>query len=212
VTQFLGLEDTAGSRGETAARDETGQISPEDAPDETGSTPAAPKKKKKKKKGGGGASDAQLIETTYGKELAKGIRARKVKLPVYYPTILEIGTDFAQKPRVYKINGTGDESPPNGERSAYKWVFSRPALGEYYGFMATRWKNPPILDAAHEERELGGRTYKLYFDGDRLRMVAWQTDEGSFWLSNTLIQSLSDREMIDIAKGMAELPKRGEGN
>jgi hypothetical protein len=209
VTEFLGLEDTAGQRGQSAQPEEPRQISPEDAPDETGSRPAT---NKKKNKGGGGGGDAQLIETSFGKELAKGIRARKVKLPVYYPTILEIGTEFAQKPRVYKINGTGDGSPPDGERSAYKWVFSRPALGEYYGFMATRWEDPPILDAAHEEREIGDRTYKLYYDGDRLRMVAWQTDEGSFWLSNTLIQSLSDREMIDIAKGMAELPKRGGGD
>ena len=38
-------------------------------------------------------------------------------------------------------------------------------------------------------------------------MVAWQTDQGSFWLSNTLIQSLSDREMIEIAQGMTE-PRR----
>jgi LCP family protein required for cell wall assembly len=205
VTQFLGLEDTAGQRAESAQPDEPRTISPEDAPDETKSTPAARKKNK-----GGGGGDAELIETTFGKELAKGIRSRKIKLPIYYPTVLEVGTEFAQKPRVYKINGTGDESPPDSERAAYKWIFSRPALGEYYGFMGTRWKDPPILDAPHEERELDGRTYKLYFDGDRLRMVAWQDDDGSFWLSNTLIQSLSDREMIDIAKGMAELPRRGE--
>ena len=32
-------------------------------------------------------------------------------------------------------------------------------------------------------------------------MVAWQDDEGSFWLSNTLIESLSDREMLKIAQG-----------
>jgi hypothetical protein len=134
------------------------------------------------------------------------------ELPIYYPTLLETGTDYAQKPRVYKINGTGGGSPPNSERAAYKWVFSRPALGEYYGFMATRWKEPPILKNPSEERELDGRTYKLYYDGDRLKMIAWQDDEGSFWLHNTLIQSLSDREMIDIAKGMTELPKLGKRN
>ena len=159
-----------------------------------------------------GRLDAQLIETTYGKELAKSIRARKVKLPIYYPTVLETGTEYAQKPRVYKINGTGEGSPPNAERAAYKWVFSRPALGEYYGFMATRWKDPPILKNPSEEREIDGRTYKLYYDGDRLKLIAWQDDEGSFWLHNTLIQSLSDREMIDIAKGMTELPKLGGGD
>jgi LCP family protein required for cell wall assembly len=207
VKQFLGITDTPGARGETAAPEDPERITDEDAPDETGSTPAAGRKQKQRSRG-----PAELVTTTYGKQLAKGIRARKVKLPIYYPTVLEVGTEYAQKPRVYKINGTGDGSPPNGERAAYKWVFSRPALGEYYGFMATRWEDPPILDAAHEEREIGDRTYKLYFDGDRLRMVAWQDDQGSFWLSNTLIQSLSDREMIDIAKGMTELPKFGQRN
>ena len=204
VTQFLGIEDTPGQRGETAAPEDPGSVTPEAAPDESGSTPASGAKAKRKKGG-----DAQLVESTYGKELAKSIRARKVKLPIYYPTILEAGTDYAQKPRVYKINGTGKGSPPNRERAAYKWVFSRPALGEYYGFMATRWKDPPILKNPSEEREIDGRTYKLFYDGDRLKLIAWQDDEGSFWLSNTLIQSLSDREMIDIAKGMAELPRLG---
>jgi LCP family protein required for cell wall assembly len=208
VSQFLGIEDTPGARGDTAAPEDPGRITAEEAPDDTGETPASGRKRQQKRKSSG--EPAELVESTYGKELAKGIRARKVKIPIYYPTILEVGTEYAQKPRVYKINGTGDGSPPNGERAAYKWVFSRPALGEYYGFMGTRWSDPPILDAVHEEREIGGRTYKLYYDGDRLRMVAWQDDEGSFWLSNTLIQSLSDREMIDIAKGMTELPRLGE--
>jgi hypothetical protein len=66
--------------------------------------------------------------------------------------------------------------------------------------MATRWKDPPILDSPTDEKTIGDRTYQLYYDGDRLRLVAWQTDEGSFWVSNTLIQSLSDREMIEIAR------------
>ncbi len=212
VKQFLGIEDTAGARGKTAAPEDPGAAQDE-PPDETGTRPATPAKSeaKKKKRGGGSAEPAQLIETDFGRQLAKAIRARKPKLPVYYPTVLELGTDFAQKPRVYKINGTGEGSPPGGERSSYKWVFSRPVLGEYYGFMATRWKQPPILKNPTEEREIGDRTYKLFYDGDRLRLVAWQTDEGSFWVSNTLIQSLSDREMIDIAKGMTELPRRGKG-
>jgi hypothetical protein len=154
---------------------------------------------------------ANLTPTTYGKELAKSIRARKVKLPIYYPSVLEDGTEYDQKPRVYKVNGTGDGSPPNSERAAYKWVFSRPALGEYYGFMATRWSDPPILDEPSETRRIGDRDYELFYAGDRLRIVAWQTDQGAFWVSNTLIQSLSDREMIEIAKGMRELPRGGGG-
>ena len=201
VNQFLGIEDTPGARAATAAPENPAAVgTPDQAPDQVGVPPAAPKKEK------GEAAESDLLDdesdltrTSFGKELAKGIRGRKVKLPIYYPTVLETGSDYAQKPRVYKINGTGDGSPPNAERAAYKWVFSRPVLGEYYGFMATRWMNPPLLKNPSEEREIDGRTYKLFYDGDRLRIVAWQTDQGSFWISNTLIQSLSDREMIEIA-------------
>ena len=211
VTQFLGLEDSPGARASTSAPEDPGRAAaPDVAPDQA---PVKQQRESKKDKDGGGSAEeaSNIVETTFGKELAKGIRSRKTKLPVYYPTKLESGTDYAQKPRVYKINGTGRGSPPNSERAAYKWVFSRPTLGEYYGFMATRWKEPPILKNPSDEREIGDRTYKLYYDGDRLRMIAWQDDEGSFWISNTLAQSLSDREMLEIAKGMTELPPRGNG-
>ena len=172
------------------------------APDETGATPSRrPPAAKGKGKAAGARAEAGLVATSFGKELAQGMRARRPRLPIYYPTVLEAGSDYDQKPRVYKINGTGDGSPPNGERAAYKWVFSRPALGEYYGFMATRWKDPPILENPSEEREIGDRTYKLFYDGDRLRLVAWQDDEGSYWVSNTLVQSLSDDEMLEHRQG-----------
>ena len=217
VRQFLGIEDSPGARGQTAAPE--APVVPEQAPDQVpGATPPTPSDgggggRKGKKRGGGGgqrgSGPAELVSTDFGRGLAQGIRKRRIDLPVYYPTVLEEGTEFAQKPRVYKINGTGEGSPPNGERAAYKWVFSRPALGEYYGFMATRWSDPPILDSPSETREIGDREYELFYDGDRLRLVAWQDDRGSFWVSNTLIQSLSEREMIEIAVGMRELPFRG---
>ena len=127
-------------------------------------------------------------------------------MPIYYPTRLEIGSDYAQKPRVYKINGKGDESPSHGERGAYKWVFSLPTIGDYYGFEGTLWKDPPILDNPTAERTIGDRTYKLYYDGDRLRMIAWQTDQGSFWLSNSFIETVPNEDMLRIAQSFRLLP------
>jgi polyisoprenyl-teichoic acid--peptidoglycan teichoic acid transferase len=196
VQQFLGSESTPGPQGSTAKPDQ--KVIPEEAPDATKATPAAPKKKR--------AVDTNLVDTTYGKPLAQGIKARKLKVPIYYPTQLEVGSDYAQKPRAYKINGKGDESPPHSERAAYKWVFSLPTIGDYYGFEGTRWRNPPILDNPAEERTIGDRTYKLYYDGDRLRMVAWQTDQGSFWISNSYIESIPNADMLKIAQSFRQLP------
>ena len=171
VNQFLGIEGTPGPAGSTAKP--TQKVTPEQPPDFSKATPASPGSRKHK----GTAATSHLTPTTYGKSLAQGIKARKEKVPVYYPTLLEVGSDYAQKPRVYKINGKGDEAPPQSERAAYKWVFSLPTLGDYYGFEGTRWHDPPILDNPSDEKTIGNRDYKLYYDGDRLRMVAWQTDQ-----------------------------------
>lgn len=212
VRQFLGIQGTPGTAGKTAAPEEP--VTPDVAPDQTPVAPAASGKGEAKKKAARSedpslSEGVNLTRTSYGKQLAKGIRARGSKIPIFYPTVLQTGTDYAQKPRVYKINGTGEGSPPRGERAAYKWIFSRPAIGEYYGFMATRWTDPPILDDPDDERTIKGRDYKFYFENDRLRMIAWQTDAGSFWLSNTLIESLSNDEMLRIAEGFRELGGTG---
>ena len=198
VNQFLGVSGTPGPAGSSAKPKKA--VAPQQPPDHTKSTPAS------KKKSSGSSLPSTLTRTTYGRQLGQAIRARKEKVPVYYPTVLEAGSDYAQKPRVYKINGKGDGAPPHDERAAYKWVFSLPTLGDYYGFQGTRWKDPPILSATHEDRTIGDRDYKLYYDGDRLRMVAWQTDNGSFWVSNSLIETISNEDMVKIAVGFRQLP------
>jgi polyisoprenyl-teichoic acid--peptidoglycan teichoic acid transferase len=213
VNAFLGIQAT-GQEGQSAAPD--APVAPEAAPDQTPVTPAVPSDKKATPEPTAIAPSGEPVDnhydvtqTEYGKELAKTVRARVAKLPIYYPTVLEGGSDFAQKPRVYKINGTGEGSPPPAQRAAYKWVFARPALGEYYGFMATRWKDPPNLEDPDDTRTVGDREYKIYYDGERVRMIAWEDDQGSYWVSNTLIESLSDREMLKIAQGMKQLPRVG---
>ena len=65
--------------------------------------------------------------------------------------------------------------------TAYKFVFSIPGTSipfEYYGVMGTTWEDPPILDNPTETREIGGREYDLFYDGDRLRMVALAAPTG----------------------------------
>jgi LCP family protein required for cell wall assembly len=201
VNQFLGFQGSPRPSGATAAPEEP--VEPEVAPDQSAVIPATPRAKRSKPSAGG---EVDLTRTSYGKQLARSIRDRGPKVPVFYPTELETGSDYAQKPRVYKINGTGEGSPARAQRAAYKWVFSRPLIGEYYGFMGTRWTDPPILNDPDAEKTIGDRDYKLFYDGNRLRIVAWQTDQGSFWLSNTLAESLSNAEMLEIAKSFRQLP------
>jgi LCP family protein required for cell wall assembly len=196
VNEFLGVQGTPGPAAQNG--NPAKKVQAQRPPDYSKPRPAT--------KHHNPSPDTNLVSTSYGKQLARGIRARKEKVPVYYPTKLEEGSDYAQKPRVYKINGKGDQSPPHDQRAAYKWVFSLPGLGDYYGFEGTRWQNPPILDDPSDTKTIGDRDYKLYYDGDRLRMVAWQTDQGSFWVSNSLIETVSNEDMLKIAQGFRLLP------
>ena len=78
----------------------------------------------------------------------------------------------------------------------------RAGLGEYYGIQGTDWTDPPILAAPDEQRKLGSRTFKLYYDGRHLRRVALQTAEGSWWVTNTLTLSLTNAQMLAIARSL----------
>ena len=40
------------------------------------------------------------------------------------------------------------------------------------------------------------------YSGDRLRLVGWKTKRGSYWVSNTLLQTLSEGEMLGVARSL----------
>jgi len=53
---------------------------------------------------------------------------------------------------------------------------------------------------------IDGRDYDIYYDGDRVRMVAWHDDDGnSYWVSNTLLQTLDESQMLAIATTTKEI-------
>jgi polyisoprenyl-teichoic acid--peptidoglycan teichoic acid transferase len=118
-----------------------------------------------------------------------------VGLPVHYPTVRTRAALFAGPPRVYKLKGL------DGERyGAYRMVIKRGQVGEYYGVQGTTWMDPPILEDPSEKRRIGRRTYELHYDGDRLRLVAWRTRRAVYWVSNTLLQTLTEHQMLAIAR------------
>jgi polyisoprenyl-teichoic acid--peptidoglycan teichoic acid transferase len=178
VQRFLDVRESPGPRGK--------------AP---GERPARKPKRKQKRD----AESLNLYDASVtGKDQAlQAVQAGAGgSLPVYYPTLLLNSSQFAQPPRVYKLMGT------NRKRyGAFRMVVRRTnAFGEYYGIQGTTWKNPPILDSPSETRKVGGREFKLFFAGDRLRLVAWRTPKATYWISNTLLQTLDKKQMMAIAR------------
>ena len=110
-------------------------------------------------------------------------------------TVRVAGSEYIGPPRVYKLL-----TPEGKRKKSYRMVLKLPLNGEYYGVQGTRWTDPPILDGASEERTIGKRKFELHYEGDRLRLVAWRTPKAVYWVSNTLLQTLSERQMIAIAR------------
>jgi len=143
-------------------------------------------------------SGVNLIDATSTSQAQGQIAKPRVGFPVYYPRKLVSGSSFAQDaPRTYTIQGND-----NHRYRAYKMVVSTGYIGEYYGVQGTSWLDPPILASASETRKIAGRQYMLFFNGDRLRLVAWRTKHASYWISNTLRQTLSAREMLGVARSL----------
>lgn len=170
VQKFLGVEETPGPRGTLRPR-----------------------------KGGAANADAGLERADLpGKEqaiMAVRMGAGRNTLPVYYPTVRTKGAMFAGPPRVYRLR-----DPAGRVHLAYRMVIKRGLVGEYYGLQGLTWKNPPILSGPHVTRRIGRRIFALYYDGDRVRLVAWRTPRAVYWISNTLLLTLSERQMLAIAR------------
>lgn len=170
--QFLGVEETKGPRGALKPK---GAKRKQAAPDD-----------------GGLEKDPQFGKEQAIQAIEQGAGG---PFPVYYPTVRVAGFQYIGPPRVYKI------LTPGGERKkSYRMVLKSPIVGEYYGIQGTRWMDPPILDSPSEERTINGRKFELHYEGDRLRLVAWRTPKAVYWVSNTLLQTLSERQMIAIAR------------
>ena len=50
-----------------------------------------------------------------------------------------------------------------------------------------------------------GRRYELFYDGSRLRLVAWRTERGVYWVSNTLLRTLTNRQMLALARSLTRV-------
>jgi polyisoprenyl-teichoic acid--peptidoglycan teichoic acid transferase len=142
-------------------------------------------------------SKVKLIDATVSGREQAALADRDVGFPVYYPKKLAPGSSYVGPPRTYKTRKVG--GPRVG---AYRMVISTGFVGEYYGVQGLRWRDPPILSRPSETRRIGGREYLLFFSGDRLRLVGWKTRRGSYWVSNTLLQTLSVGEMLGVARSL----------
>jgi LCP family protein required for cell wall assembly len=132
------------------------------------------------------------------------VGARRAHFPFYFPTLRTNNSHYAgTEPRIYRLRDERGKL-----HRAYRLVVSKGVVGEYYGIQGTTWRAPPILDDPSEVRKVNGRKLELHYDGRRLRVVAWRRRRAVYWVSNTLTQSVSTRQMIAIAASLRRLGQK----
>ena len=131
------------------------------------------------------------------------LRIGSLGLPVYFPRArLSRGgyVKTGSSPRSYEIFDRN-----RNRYRAYRIVLYAGQIGQYYGVQGTTWKAAPILDNPTDEVRMRKRTYRRYFDGRKIRLIAWETPKAVYWVSNTLLQTLTNKQMMEIARSLQRI-------
>ena len=195
VDKFLGFEDEAGPVGTLA--------------EGSGKNQAKKRSKKKAQKqndqivsnGVPGKEDDELIDASLaGQEEAIAILGgrKSRKFDIFYTKRLPSGAGYSDGSRAYHVRDLDKKS-----HAAYRMVMflELPDGLHYFGLQGIRgWEDPPILEAPHDEIEIDGRDFRVYTEGDRIRLIAWFDRGNTYWLANSLLLTLTNDQMLGMAR------------
>src|SRR5690349_14493861 len=171
-----------------------------------GTTPQTPTKQTKKarkqaKRTSPGLPPGVFDDRTEVENLAAEMSTH-AGFPVYVPDArLSRGSYVSDgSPRAYDLYDS-----KHVRHRAYRIVVNAGYDGQYYGIQGTDWKSPPILDDPSDKMRMRKRDYQLFYDGNRLRLVAWRTPRAVYWVSNTLSETLNNKQMLAIARSLSRI-------
>jgi hypothetical protein len=121
-----------------------------------------------------------------------------VPFPVLYPT-LQTGEGEQQTVRAYTLK---DEQ--GRLHHAYVVVWQQSSDGGYYDFEGTDWLGPPLFAHARTQ-SIDGVTYKFVDDGSHIHVIGWISGRVLYWFANTLLEELSNAQMLALAKSAQPL-------
>lgn len=218
VNQFLGVESASGETVNRPGAEEQEQDKGKKKSKNKGKKEKAKKKKQKQKDKPvvetPPAGSDELVPAKEAGEAEAKIAARRVhgRFPIFYPTRLPAGAYFVESnpyekisdPRVYWLReGLGKDEP---RHEAYRMVLvSEMSDGtHYFGLQGIRgWPDPPILDDPTETKEINGREYEIFADSGRIKLIAWHRGDNTYWISNDLLESLTNDQMVGMARSAA---------
>jgi len=95
---------------------------------------------------------------------------------------------------------------PNGAARSYKLaghpataLYATAGSGDSVLWMFTTWSNPPVLRDPTTTMTRRGRSYDVFTAGGKIREIAWNVGATRVWITNTLRDTLTNREMLALA-------------
>jgi LCP family protein required for cell wall assembly len=114
------------------------------------------------------------------------------------PGILSCQGTSTSPTRIYGIPAAG-----KGWNSTYAvFHLSAPSGDAYWGIEETRFTDAPLLQTPNAIRRLDGRKYLFFFNGSHIQTIAFIQNGVAYWVQNTLLDDLTDPEMLAIARSL----------
>ena len=131
--------------------------------------------------------------STIASALALGVN---VPFPVYVPSL----TLSSGSPDPFEPFSTYKLTDPQGHlHYGYRIDWQTGSVGSYYGIEGLNWTDPPMF--AHADTvERFGRHYLYVGTGSHVQDVGWIANGVLYWVSNTLLDDLSNEQMFALAE------------
>lgn len=84
-------------------------------------------------------------------------------------------------------------------------VFQQNSIGGYYDVEGMSWPDPPLIANPTQTETIGRRHYILIDDGPHIHVIAWHEGGNLYWVNNTLLEELTNSQMIYIAQSARRL-------
>ncbi|HEY8303085.1 MAG TPA: LCP family protein [Solirubrobacteraceae bacterium] len=124
--------------------------------------------------------------------------APNLPFPLAYPAV-QTGPATAQEAHTYTL-----EDEHKHLHHAYVAVWQQTGLGGYYDVEGMDWVNIPLFAHARVQK-IGARDYLLVEDGEHIHDIGWRVGKVLYFVSNTLLEDLSNGQMIAIARATQPL-------
>ena len=146
-------------------------------------------------------SAPELIATSSTVINDAALLAPDVNFPVVVPSLAlnTAGPDGFEPYSHYSV-----KDPQGHVHLGYRIDFSTGKIASYYGIEGMSWTDPPLF--AHADTvERYGRKYLYVNTGGKVQDVGWIAGNALYWVSNTIFDDLSNRQMFAIAESASSV-------